>query len=83
MASPQHDGSGRGGIGRGAAVKAIVGFAAGAVLIVCCAFTLPQLPKAVEAIGPWPIRGGFVIITMVAGWLFWSNVQKLYEAITR
>lgn len=68
---------------RGDALKAVVGFAAGAVLIVCCAVTLSQLPKAVEAIGPWPVWGGFFVVTMVAGWLFWSNVQKLYEAMRR
>ncbi|KXP08722.1 hypothetical protein [Tsukamurella pseudospumae] len=68
---------------RGGTLKALLGFAAGAVLIVCYAFTLPQLPKAVEAIGAWPVWGGFTVITFVAGWLFWSNVPKLYEAMKR
>lgn len=68
---------------RGEVVKAVLGFAAGAVLIVCCALTLPQLPKAVDAIGSWPVWGGFFVITLVAGWLFWSNVPKLYEALKR
>ncbi|ADG80659.1 putative protein OS=Tsukamurella paurometabola (strain ATCC 8368 / DSM / CCUG 35730 /CIP 100753 / JCM 10117 / KCTC 9821 / NBRC 16120 / NCIMB 702349/ NCTC 13040) OX=521096 GN=Tpau_4090 PE=4 SV=1 [Tsukamurella paurometabola] len=69
--------------GRGSVLKDALGFAAGAVLIVCCAVTLPQLPKAVDAIGPWPVWGGVFVVTIVAGWLFWSNVQKLYEAMRR
>lgn len=63
------------------ALVTVLGFAAGAVLIVCCAFTLPKLPKAVEAIGSWPVWGGFVVVTMVAGWLFWSNLQKIYDLL--
>lgn len=66
-----------------AAVMSVIGFLAGAVLIVCCAVTLPQLPKAVDAIGAWPAWGGFFVITTVAGWLFWSNIQKLYGALKR
>ncbi|MCA4997791.1 hypothetical protein HWD35_24025 [Tsukamurella tyrosinosolvens] len=69
--------------GRGSVLKDALGFAAGAVLIVCCAVTLPQLPKAAEAIGPWPVWGGFFVLTMVAGWLFWSNIQNLYDHLKR
>lgn len=69
--------------GQGSVVKDVLGFAVGAVLIVCCALTLPQLPKAVEAIGSWPVWGGFTVVTMVAGWLFWSNIQRLYDHLKR
>lgn len=68
---------------RGGALKTAVGVVAGAAIIVCCAFTLPRLPKAVEAIGAWPVWGGFTIITVVAGWLFWSNIQKLFELVRK
>lgn len=69
--------------GARAAVMPGVGFVAGAVLITCCAFTLPRLPKAAEAIGPWPVWGGFFVLTLLAGWLFWSNIQKLYAVLKR
>ncbi|KXO98025.1 hypothetical protein [Tsukamurella pseudospumae] len=68
---------------RGEAVKAAVGLILGAVIVVCCAFTLPRLPRAVEAIGSWPVWGGFAIITVVAGWLFWSNLQKFYALVQK
>lgn len=61
----------------------LLGFLIGAVLILCCAFTLPRLPAAVEVIGPWIVWGGFTVITIAAGILFWANLQKLYALLTR
>ncbi|WP_139061879.1 hypothetical protein [Tsukamurella pulmonis] len=63
-------------------LASVVGFITGAALILCCAFTLPRLPDAVEVIGPWTVWGGFIIVTVVAGFLFWSNLQKLYTLLT-
>ncbi|MEC4616431.1 hypothetical protein [Tsukamurella tyrosinosolvens] len=61
----------------------VLWFFAGTGLILCCAFTLPRLPAAVEVLGPWTVWGGFTIVTLVAGILFWSNLQKLYALLTR
>lgn len=61
----------------------VLWFIAGTGLILCCAFTLPRLPAAVEVIGPWTVWGGFTIVTIVAGVLFWSNLQKIYALLTR
>lgn len=69
--------------GRGDALKTTVGVVAGAIIVVCCAFTLPRLPNAVEVIGGWTVWGGFTIITVVAGWLFWSNIQKLFALVRK
>lgn len=66
---------------RGDTVTVVLSFLVGAILIVACALTLPRLPAAAEVIGGWTVWGAFTVITLVAGWLFWQNVAKLYQLL--
>ncbi|WP_148281436.1 hypothetical protein [Tsukamurella sp. 1534] len=67
---------------RGDALTATLSVFVGAVLIVACALTLPRLPAAAEVIGTWTVWGAFTVITVIAGWLLWQNLIKLYGLLT-
>ncbi|CAM3973974.1 hypothetical protein TSST111916_16420 [Tsukamurella strandjordii] len=57
-------------------------FVVSAVVIVGCAFALPRLDDWSAQVGKAAVMVIFAVVVMVAGWSFWSNVQKLYRLLT-
>lgn len=65
-----------------ATARAALGFLAGAVMIVACAFALPQLDSLIRSYGTVVVVVVFTVDAVVAGWLFWSRAEKLYGLLT-